>query len=219
MDGNILEYSSQKIASMAMIDAVYSAITYAIQPLSFSWIQVRISEALTPLPFLFGLPAVLGLTIGCFIANLSSPIGFPDIVFGPLLTLLAGFLSWKASVGKKYLACIYPILINGFGVSYYVSIFYGIPYWICSLSIVIGEILSAGLIGFPILVALENSIPPSWLPRRANEEDEILLMKAASNVDLISVEFKFEKSSIRAKRYYACGNRLSISFGAVGSIW
>ena len=40
---------------------------------AFTGIQVRLSEALTVLPFLFPATAP-GLVVGCFIANLFSPI-------------------------------------------------------------------------------------------------------------------------------------------------
>ena len=149
---------SRSITLIAIFSALYVVLTVAFQPISYSWLQIRISEALTPIPFLFGFPSVVGIFIGCFLANLLSPIGLPDIVFGPLLSLLAAILSWKFSYNKKWLACVYPIIVNSFGVSAYVSVFYGVPYFITVLSIGISEALSAGLIGYPLLVALDRSM-------------------------------------------------------------
>ena len=50
--------------------------------------QLRFSEALTVLPFLFP-GAIPGLFLGCAIANIASTFGILDVVFGSLATLLA----------------------------------------------------------------------------------------------------------------------------------
>lgn len=75
--GEHLKELSTQIAKMALTAAIYTVTTVVLGPLSYSWIQVRISEALTPLPFFMGFPAVSGLTLGCVLANLFSPVGVP----------------------------------------------------------------------------------------------------------------------------------------------
>jgi len=61
--------------------------------MSFGIVQIRISEALTVLPYRFK-EAILGITIGCFIANLFSPFGPIDWVLGTLLTLIAAIITY-----------------------------------------------------------------------------------------------------------------------------
>ena len=151
-----MKHPSLKVATAALVASTYSIITVTLGPFSYSWVQVRISEALTPLPFSMGLPSVAGLVLGCIIANLFSPIGLPDMVFGPLLTLLAAILSWKASFGKRLLACIYPIIVNSLGVSVYVYSFYGVPYMLSVATIAVGEFIAAALIGYPLLLMIER---------------------------------------------------------------
>lgn len=152
-----MERLTSKIAVIALTATIYAMVTVLLGPLGYSWIQVRISEALTPLPFLMGFPAVAGLTLGCVVANLFSPIGLPDMVFGPLLTLCAAFLSWKVNFGKKLIACIYPVLVNSFGVSAYISLFYSVPYLISVVTIAVGEIVAAVLLGYPLLATIERT--------------------------------------------------------------
>lgn len=158
---SLLDFENQslsfKISLSAIIGAIYAVLTVVLMPIGYSWIQIRVSEMLTPLPFILGAPAVIGLTIGCFIANIMSPIGLPDLVFGPLLTLLAAILSWKISFNRKTLACIYPVIVNAVGVSVYVSIFYGVPYLASVIAIGIGETISAGCLGYLLLRTLENA--------------------------------------------------------------
>ena len=60
------------LCQSALIAALYAALTLAVPVLSFSMMQLRISEALTVLPVLYP-PATLGLTVGCALANL---VGF-----------------------------------------------------------------------------------------------------------------------------------------------
>jgi uncharacterized membrane protein len=105
-----------------------------------------------------GFPAVAGLTLGCVLANWFSPVGLADIIFGPMLTLFAAFLSWKLNFGKKVVACFYPVLVNCFGVSAYVSLFYGVPYLLSVLTIAVGELIAAVLIGYPLLTAIEKAL-------------------------------------------------------------
>jgi len=147
------------------IAAVYAVTTVMLGNLGYSWLQVRISEALTPLPFLFGLPAVIGLTLGVVVANVFSPVGLPDLVFGPMLTLVAAVLSWKFSFRRRLLACLYPVVVNALGVSAYVAGFYGVPYELSVLGIGAGELVAAVLVGYPLLRALER-IPVARLEGR-----------------------------------------------------
>lgn len=153
-----LEKPSLKIATMALIAASYSVMTLVLGEFGYSWIQMRLSEVLTPLPILMGFPAVAGLTIGCIIANVFSPVGLPDMVFGPLLTFFAATLSWKFSFDRKIMACIYPVLVNAFGVSAYISSFYGVPYAMSVGTIAFGELITAVIVGYPLLIAIERTL-------------------------------------------------------------
>jgi len=152
-----LNKPSLKFAVASLIAASYALLTVGCGSLGYSWIQVRISEALTPLPYIIGFPAVAGLTVGCVLANSFSPIGLPDMIFGPVLTVLAGLLSWKFSFRRKGVACVYPIVVNAFGVSAYVSLFYSVPYPISVATIGFGEFIATMLIGYPLLAAIERT--------------------------------------------------------------
>ena len=151
-----MERLSLRVATTALIAAIYSLLTVVLGQFGYSWIQVRISEALTPLPFLMGFPAMVGLTLGCIVANCFSPVGLPDLIFGPLLTFFAALLSWKLSFNRRVMACVYPVLVNSLGVSAYVSLYYNVPYWVSAGTIAIGESVAAILVGYPLLLAIEK---------------------------------------------------------------
>ena len=75
-----------------MIAAAYAVLTVALAPISFGVYQVRVAEALTILPFITD-AAVLGLLVGCAIANYFGGNGIYDIVVGSLLTFWAAILT------------------------------------------------------------------------------------------------------------------------------
>ncbi len=86
------------ISRAALIAAIYAVLTLAFPYIGFGAVQVRISEALCVLPFFMG-EAVLGLTVGCFTANLIGCfMGMTapwDILIGTLATFVAAAVSSK----------------------------------------------------------------------------------------------------------------------------
>jgi uncharacterized membrane protein len=58
------------VALAAVLAALYSAYVSYFAVTSFGPLQIRVVDALLPLPVLFGFPAIVGVTIGGFIGNL-----------------------------------------------------------------------------------------------------------------------------------------------------
>lgn len=100
----------------ALISALYIILTVnpVFSAFSYGMFQLRISEALTLLPFFMGYPAAFGLFIGVMIANIAGGLGMIDIVFGSLITLIAGLFTARAR--SIYRAGIYPVLFNALGI-------------------------------------------------------------------------------------------------------
>ncbi|HOJ15875.1 MAG: QueT transporter family protein [Caldisericia bacterium] len=144
-----------------LIAAIYFALTVALQPVSYGHIQIRISEILAVLPYFFP-ESIAGLTVGCILANLFSPFGLMDVVFGALCTLIAAILTYSVrKIKKPYLGIIPPILINALGVGLYLSILTNNPpsfeinrFFFFSLTIAIGEAISVGIGGSIIITYL-----------------------------------------------------------------
>ncbi len=83
-------FDTKQLTLAAILAAVYAALTLCLP--SYTPIQIRLSEALTVLPFLFP-AATPGVIVGCFVANLLSPYGVIDVVCGTLATALAALLT------------------------------------------------------------------------------------------------------------------------------
>ncbi|MGB9976370.1 QueT transporter family protein [Thermovenabulum sp.] len=143
------------IIRAAVIGAVYASLTYLLKPISYGPIQVRVSEALTLLPLLDS-SSVLGLFAGCMIANILGGLGPWDIYGGSLITLIAAYLTGK--MPNEYLGAIWPIILNAFGVSYYLSFLYNMPYWITVLYIAAGEAIAVIFLGIPLIRFIKRSV-------------------------------------------------------------
>jgi len=139
------------IIRVAMIAAIYVVLNIIFASISYGPIQVRIAESLTVLPFIDP-SAIIGLFVGCILANILGPVGMVDIIGGSLCTLVAAYLTYKLKNPK--LAPLPPVLINAFGVSIYLHLLFDLPYWITVLYIGMGEIIACYILGYPLLILL-----------------------------------------------------------------
>ncbi|TLM80047.1 MAG: QueT transporter family protein [Actinobacteria bacterium] len=109
--------STRFVAQAGVIAALYAGLTlFALTTLSvLAWgpVQFRVSEALTVVACLTP-AAVPGLWIGSVLANLwnlSNPMGWMDVVFGSLGSLLGAAWSWRFRRTVP-LALAGPVLFN-----------------------------------------------------------------------------------------------------------
>ena len=154
----------RKIALAGLIAAAYAVLSVALAPLSFGVYQVRVAEALTILPFITD-AAVIGLFVGCAIANYFGGNGIYDIVFGSLLTLGAAILTRyigtfsrrQRSPNLGYIfAPLPPVLLNAFGVAVYLAPIAGLGYWFTVQMIGLGEMIACYVLGLPLLAMLNR---------------------------------------------------------------
>ena len=146
--------NTRSLCVAAVLAALYAALTLAIPVLAYGPWQCRFSEALTVLPLLFP-EAVPGLFIGCIAANLLSPVGVWDVVFGSLATLLAAIGTWKLR-DKPILAVACPVISNGVIVGLMLSVVYALPALLTMLQVAAGEALAV-LVGYLLLPLLKKS--------------------------------------------------------------
>ena len=105
------KFTTKDLTLAAMVAALYAVMSYFgnVFGLTYGPIQLRFSEALCVLPFLFPATAP-GLFVGCLAANLLSPYGPLDIVVGSLATLIAAV--WTSRVKRRWLAPLPPVVCN-----------------------------------------------------------------------------------------------------------
>jgi len=155
---------AQELVLSSLIAAAYGAGTIAIAPIGFGPVQVRVTDALIPVSYnkRIGKAGILGVTLGCIIANMISPYGLPDLVIGTLANLLASSASYIfrhiAGYKGKFLATLIPALIIAvFVAGILLTVIYGAPFFATMAAVTAGELVSCVVIGFPLLMALEKA--------------------------------------------------------------
>ncbi len=151
----------------SLIAAAYVALTYfsVAFGLAYGEVQFRISEALNILAALTP-AAIPGLTIGCFLSNITSP--FPlDMLFGTVATLLSAvsirLLSKMLKRTTPYICVLPPSILNAVFVGMQVTLFTDSnasfsAFILSAVSVFIGEFAVCSALGIPLYYAFKSKI-------------------------------------------------------------
>ena len=159
----------QRLVRCAVIAAVYVVLCLVLAPFSYGAVQVRIAEALCLLP-VFGAEYIVGVTLGCFLANLFGST-ILDVVFGTLATLLACLVTYKLRnvriKGLAIPASLPPVLFNAVIVGVEITLFFtdyramSAPVWLLCLgngiSVGVGELISCTVLGVALVKLIESN--------------------------------------------------------------
>lgn len=140
------------LVEASLIAAFYAVITIALAPISYGQMQVRLSEALTVLPY-FTTAAIPGLFIGCIVANILGGFGPIDIIFGSLASLIAAILARKIS--KPWLVPLPSVVLNGLVIGWVLNMVEGLPFWLSAGTVTLGQAIACYGLGYPLLLALD----------------------------------------------------------------
>ena len=160
------QLSVARLVRCAVIAAVYVVLCLALAPFSYGAVQVRIAEALCLLP-VFGAEYIVGVTLGCFLANLLGSTVI-DVVFGTLATLLACLVTYKLrNVRVKGLAIpasLPPVVFNMLIVgAFEITFFFSDTAPTAALAafnavaVGIGEIISCTIVGVALVRLVESN--------------------------------------------------------------
>ncbi|MCI6736660.1 MAG: QueT transporter family protein [Intestinibacter sp.] len=155
--------NTDRIVKTAIVAAIYAALTIGLSPLSYGPIQFRLSEVLILLAFVNS-DYIVGLTIGCLIANLLGPYGLADIAFGTFATLVSAYLVnvTPKLIKNKYaiwVASLWPVLANAVIVGLMLNIFFKLPFLLCMLEVGIGEFGVVTVVGVPLFKLVLSKYP------------------------------------------------------------
>lgn len=159
------------LALTTIFAALYAALVIALAGISFQLIQVRIADALIPLSIVFGWPAVIGVTLGCVISNIVSPLpsALVDVTFGAIANFLASLVAWRIGVWPRrrtllaskevvgpFLGCLAAALVVTFVVGTYLALITQMELGIWWLGIGVGSLISICGIGYSLLKVLKR---------------------------------------------------------------
>ena len=165
-DGHV---SVQRLVRCAVIAAVYVVLCLVLAPFSYGAVQVRIAEALCLLP-VFGAEYIIGVTLGCFLANLFGST-IIDVIFGTIATLLACLVTYRLRnvriKGLAIPASLPPVLFNAVIVGIEITLFFtdytamSAPVWLLcisnGISVGIGELISCTILGVALVKLIESN--------------------------------------------------------------
>lgn len=150
---------TKTLTQAAAVAALYTVLTMVstLLGLSSGAVQVRLGEALCVLPA-FLPAAVPGLAVGCFLSNLLSGCLPWDIVFGTLATLLGALGTW-ALQNRRFACLLPPVAANTLIVPMILKWAYHLEnaWWLLSLSVLAGELISCVILGSVLRRALEKN--------------------------------------------------------------
>ena len=163
---NMKNLSVRRLVRCAVIAAVYVVVCLVLAPFSYGAVQVRVAEALCLLP-VFGAEYIVGVTLGCFLANLLGST-VVVVVFGTLATLLACLVTYKLRdirvKGLAIPASLPPVVFNMIIVGAFEITFFfsdGAPTAMLAVfnavTVGIGELISCTILGVALVKLIESN--------------------------------------------------------------
>ena len=134
------------LAKSAVVAAIYAGLTMLL-PFSYLGLQFRVAELLTLLVFL-DKRYIYGLTLGCLIANLGSPLGPVDVVVGTMATVIALYLMTKTK--NLFVATLWPSVVNGLIIGALLFYLLDLPFLLSAAQVFFGQFVVVTLIGYPL---------------------------------------------------------------------
>jgi len=146
--------SVSELTKMALVAALYVAVTVLLSVISFGAVQLRLSEMFNYLA-LYNKRYVVAVTLGVILANFMSPTWIVDVPIGGIATFLVLLLCRSITkhiandIGKMVVTALI-FAVSMFTVAGQLTILYDLPFWATWFTVGIGELLSMTVGGLTI---------------------------------------------------------------------
>lgn len=163
--GGAKKLNVKDLALATVFAALYAVMVIAFAVSSFELVQVRVADALIPMSIVFGWPAVIGVTVGCVISNVVSPLPsvLVDITFGTIANFIASLIAWQVGSHlhtktwlNNFAGCLTATAIVTFVVGTYLAVITGMELWVWWFGIGVGSLISICGIGYTLLEMLKR---------------------------------------------------------------
>jgi uncharacterized membrane protein len=165
--GGCMKIKTRELALIAVIAALYAALVIVLGPtINSGPVQLRLADALIPLSAIFGMPVVIGVSLGAFIGNFYWFISPIDVVLGAVANLAASYIVYRYKE-RLVLASIVGSFIIGVTVGSYLWLFFpppsilglNLPFWLAMIiSITLSSLITVSVLGVGLVKALESSV-------------------------------------------------------------
>ncbi len=158
--------NTKKLAKGATVAAIYVVLTMALP--AYTSLQFRVSEIMVLLAY-YNPFYIFPLTLGCALANIASPFGIFDVIFGSLATFLATTCMSKTK--NMYLASLWPTFFC-FIIGLEILILSAEPvnFFLVTGQIMLSEFIIVTIVGVPVMKKLMKNRSFSKLVLDVGEE-------------------------------------------------
>ncbi|MEM2187634.1 MAG: QueT transporter family protein [Thermofilaceae archaeon] len=166
--------NARNIALAGFVAAAYAVLVITLPMISFLLFQVRVADALLMLSTAMGWPAIVGVTLGCFIGNvLAAPWGSAllaaiDAVLGSAANFVASYLAyriaWRKGVRHMVAAAAAETLVVSVIVGAYLKYLLEwafnleVPVWLSIAGVIPGSVISIVLLGLPLSMLVSKHL-------------------------------------------------------------
>jgi len=137
---------SLRVALIAITAALYTALGYMFQPISFLELQFRVAELIVGMCIIFPYEGLIGNVLGVFFVNLTSPLGAIDLISCIVnIPALYCIIIFRNRRFLKYLGGVLYSIIISIYVATILYVSFGLPIWLNLIYVFISEVILASL--------------------------------------------------------------------------
>jgi uncharacterized membrane protein len=144
--------------TFVIFTAIYAAGTLGLPKISLLAYQVKIGEIPTAFVAIFGLPAVFGLTLGQFIANLGVEAS-PTAMLSPVFSFVGLLIIYYARKSSTLAGCITYVAITTLWLTFLLPTLSDVSTTVAAYSAFIGQFIAV-IIGYLGYVLATKTMPP-----------------------------------------------------------
>ncbi|HHY13866.1 MAG TPA: QueT transporter family protein [Thermoanaerobacterales bacterium] len=146
---------TNQLVRASIVTALYVILTYSLPSLAYGPIQFRVSEVITLLAYIDSF-YIFPLTLGCALANIGSPLGIVDVIFGTLSSFLALYCMSKTK--NMFLASLWPAIFSfiiGLEILFLSEV--SVNFFIVTGQIMLSQFIIVSIIGVPIFKLIKKN--------------------------------------------------------------
>ncbi|MDG6990093.1 MAG: QueT transporter family protein [Nitrososphaerota archaeon] len=146
------------VATAAVYAAMYVVLAVAFGPISYGVVNFRVANILIGLVPIIGWPAIIGQTLGVFIANqpaLGDALGPIDLI-NVVPTLVFAWALWKLRRRSVFLGLTLYSAALGVSVSYALSYAFNLPLILEIPQVTVGVFLATAVLGYVFYKAVSR---------------------------------------------------------------
>ena len=148
----------EDFGTFVIFTALYAAGTLGLPKISLLAYQVKIGEIPTAFVAIFGYPAVLGLSLGQFIANLGVEAS-PVAMLSPIVSLLGLIIIYRLRKASALAGCVAYIVLTSAWLTYLLPLTSGISTSDAAFSALLGQAVAVllGYVGYLVANRMRSS--------------------------------------------------------------